>query len=181
MNDTYVTIRGWIGGEPKYFSNSNDDDTASHATFFRVGVTPRYYSRREEKFTDGVTTWYSVRCYGKLAMNAAVSLKTGVPVLVRGRLTTRLWKDKQGEEHSELAITADSVGLELSNGIANYARRIDVAVTPDAGEPGWQGIETTDTDATDLAEQDACDLDMAPGFEDDPIDEEVMAELVDTY
>lgn len=150
MNDTHVTIRGWIGGEPRMFSNrTNGSGTDSNraTTIFRVGVTPRYFSRHDNQFTDGVTTWYSVRCYGALATNASLSLKKGMPVIVRGRLTTRLWIDKSGEQQREMSIIADSVGVELSSGIASYGKRSDAVVQPQPGEPGWTGESENATPA----------------------------------
>mgnify|MGYP002737251623 CR=1 FL=1 len=141
MNDTHVTIRGWIGGEPKLFDKRSAGENPNRATtIFRVGVTPRYFNRFENQYTDGATTWYSVRCYGALAKNAAMSLSKGMPVMVRGRLTTRLWMDKSGNQNSELAIIADSVGVELSNGIVDYTKRSDRVLKPQPGEPGWTDV-----------------------------------------
>ncbi|MDP9806869.1 single-strand DNA-binding protein [Trueperella bonasi] len=145
MNNTYVTIRGWIGGEPKLFSNNDtksEGEATRATTIFRVGVTPRYFNRHEGRYTDGVTTWYAVRCYGALATNASLSLKKGMPVIVRGRLVTRLWNDRDQVQQRELSIIADSVGVELSNGIVNYVRRADMTLPPQPGEPGWAGDDS---------------------------------------
>ena len=130
MNDTHVTIRGWIGGEPKLFDK--DGETAFEAELHQSAKCSDSLSR--------LTTWYSVRCYGALAKNAAMSLSKGMPVMVRGRLTTRLWMDKSGNQNSELAIIADSVGVELSNGIVDYTKRSDRVLKPQPGEPGWTDV-----------------------------------------
>ncbi|VEI12743.1 single-stranded DNA-binding protein [Trueperella bialowiezensis] len=137
MNDTHVTIRGWIGGSPRMFTNTASDGTETYTTIFRVGVTPRHYDRRNGQYTDGVTMWYSIRCYGQTAKNAAMSLSTGNPVIVRGRLVTRLWVDRDGVQRSELTIYADSVGVELSTGLVNYTKRHEIPADLQPGEPGW--------------------------------------------
>ncbi|WP_270975169.1 single-stranded DNA-binding protein [Trueperella sp.] len=135
MNDTIVTIRGWVGGAPRYFPP--DENGAGAATIVNVGVTPRYFSRAHSEFRKGVTTWYSVRCYGSLAKNAATSLHKGTPVLVRGRLTQRMWADRDGVARTSLVIHADSVGVEISTGMANFVKIMN---TPPAapGDEQWR-------------------------------------------
>ncbi len=174
MNDTHVTIRGWIGGAPRMFSNTangSGDGQNRPTTIFRVGVTPRYFSRQTATYTDGVTTWYSVRCYGSLAKNAAFSLRTGMPVLVRGRLTSRLWTDKDGIQQRELSIMADSVGVELSNGLVNYSKHSDKVLESQPGEPGWMegdhdGVVPDGLSDEDLEELADADLDQCDDEED---------------
>ena len=138
MNDTHVTIRGWIGGEPRMFSNrTNGSGTDSNraTTIFRVGVTPRYFSRHDNQFTDGVTTWYSVRCYGDLAENVSRSIHKGSPVLIRGRLSPRTWTDKDGRTRTDYAIAADSVAIDLNTGWATFVRTRKQSLEPIEGEP----------------------------------------------
>lgn len=124
MNDTMVTIRGWVGSAPRFYEEKTQEDgtTFRAATLFNVGVTPRYYSRAREEYYDGVTTWYSVRCRGTLAENAARSLSRGTPVLVRGKLTSRTYADKDGVARTAFDLHADSIGVEISTGMANFAR-----------------------------------------------------------
>ena len=120
MNDTIVTIRGWVGGVPRHYDPEGNE--AMPVTFLNVGVTPRYYSRVHSEYKEGVTTWYSVRCYGRLAKNAAGCLSKGTPVLVRGRLSQREWVDASGVVHSSFDVNADSIGVEISTGVANYVK-----------------------------------------------------------
>ncbi|USR79807.1 single-stranded DNA-binding protein [Arcanobacterium pinnipediorum] len=138
-NETYVTIKGYAGGNPTVFTNSTDRDTGevfeTKTTVIRVGVTSRYYSRAEQEYKDGPTAWYSVRTYGALAGNVALSVTKGSPVIVRGRLVVRHYEDKTGALRSENIIIADSCGIELSTGSAVFQKTSAVPLQPVAGEP----------------------------------------------
>ncbi|MDO4888023.1 MAG: single-stranded DNA-binding protein [Actinomycetaceae bacterium] len=131
-NETYVTVRGFVGADPMVFSNGGGGRTA----IVRVGVTPRSRNRQTQQYEDGPTAWYSVRCFGDLADNVAQTIRTGAPVLVRGRLTQRTWQGRDGVERVEMAIIADSLGLELSTVAATYAksRRAAAAQQRDSGQ-----------------------------------------------
>lgn len=118
VNETYVTIRGYAGGDPVVFVN----DAGRASAFVRVGVTHRIYDRVNKRYSDGVTVWYSVRTYGELATNVASSVTKGTPVLARGRLSQRVWTDSGGLEHAENCVFADSFGIELTTGIAQFSK-----------------------------------------------------------
>ena len=130
VNDTVVTVRGWVGAEPRLYANtdaaSGNDISVSSATF-SLGVTPRNWNRRENRFMDGPTSWYSIRCYGALAQNVHQSVHKGAPLLVRGRIGTRQYTDKQGVSRTLQVVFADSVAIDLNNVVANYHKPSVVA------------------------------------------------------
>lgn len=130
-NETYLTIRGFVGADPTVFHND-----ATHTTaVIRVGVTARNFDRRTGLFADGVTAWYSVRCYGELATNVTRSVKRGTPVIVRGRLSPRQWTDKEGTIKTDNVVVADSVGIDLNTGWASFVRARKDSLEPVEGEP----------------------------------------------
>ncbi|HUN90611.1 MAG TPA: single-stranded DNA-binding protein [Burkholderiaceae bacterium] len=57
--------------------------------------------RREE------TEWHRVAFYGRLAEIAGEYLRKGSQVYIEGRLRTRKWQDKEGQERYTTEITAD--------------------------------------------------------------------------
>lgn len=118
VNETYVTIRGYAGGDPAVFVS----EAGRTSAYVRVGVTHRIYDRANKRYSDGVTVWYSVRTYGELATNVASSVAKGTPVLARGRLSQRVWTDSNGVEHAENCVFADSLGVELSTGMAQFTK-----------------------------------------------------------
>jgi len=57
------------------------------------------------------TEWHSVVFYDRLAEIAGEYLKKGRPVYVEGRLKTRKWQDKEGQERYTTEIIAESMQL----------------------------------------------------------------------
>jgi single-strand DNA-binding protein len=62
----------------------------------------------------------------------------GEPVLVRGKFKTSTYEDKDGRPRTETRITADTVGHDLSRGVANYIRHRPNQATADADATGEQ-------------------------------------------
>ena len=117
MTDTLVTLRGWVGGDVT-FRTPKDISVAS----FRVGCTPRV--KRNGTWEDGETTWYSVTAWRALAENVRDSVHRGEPVIVHGRLRTRLWSPGQGEpDRNVLEVEATLVGHDLSRGTTAFLKR----------------------------------------------------------
>lgn len=115
MSDTYVTLHGWVGSDVTY----RDPQGISVANF-RVASTPRL--KREGKWVDGETTWYSVTVWRHLAENLRSSVRKGDAVVVHGRLRTDTWKREDGELNSSLQIEASLVGHDLTRGTSLFTR-----------------------------------------------------------
>jgi single-strand DNA-binding protein len=116
MTDTLVTLHGWVGGDVT-FRTPKDISVAS----FRVACTPRV--RREGKWEDGDTTWYSITAWRTLAENIRESVHRGEAVVVHGRLRTRTWTREDGVEASSLEVEAILVGHDLSRGTSAFLKR----------------------------------------------------------
>lgn len=179
-NETQVCVRGWSADRPTTFDEVVDEKTAEvtrpNATIVRVGVTASYFSRAEGKYVDGVTNWYSVRTYGRLASNVASCVGKGVPLLVRGRLVPRTYQSKDGTEMVEQTIIADSVAIDLNNGTANYVKAATYALEPVEGERTYGNGDDKDGDGGDGWSSDA-GLTAVEGADDGA---EVDAETPDT-
>lgn len=141
-NETTISVRGWAGNEPVVYTNSDatHDERAKISTaVVNVGVTPRVFNKKTGQFEDGNTMWYSVRCYGALARHVSMCVHKGTPLLVRGRLVTRTYVDKENVSRTSHIIMADSVGIDLNNGIASYAKLSQSQLLPVPGEPNhWE-------------------------------------------
>jgi single-strand DNA-binding protein len=57
------------------------------------------------------TEWHRVAFFGRLAEIAGEYLKKGRPVYVEGRLRTRKWQDKEGQDRYTTEIVADNMQL----------------------------------------------------------------------
>ena len=86
MNDTIVTLQGYVGGTPK-LRTAGDTVVAS----FRLGSTPRHYHRTTETWVDDQTQWFTVSAWRGLGDNCEASLQRGDAVVVQGRLRLSTW------------------------------------------------------------------------------------------
>jgi len=57
------------------------------------------------------TEWHRIAFFGKLAEIAGEYLKKGSPVYVEGRIRTRKWQDKEGQDRYTTEIMADAMQL----------------------------------------------------------------------
>jgi single-strand DNA-binding protein len=148
--DNQITLRGFLTAEPKYHQTRQH---GTPVTEIRIGSTPRRLDRETGEWVDLPTSYYTVRCWRRLAINAVGSLHKGDMVVVRGRFYMRSWTDSQERQRSVLEIEADSLGHDLAHGWTHYMRgaRQHFAEAPagDGGELARQGAEpvTGDGDA----------------------------------
>jgi single-strand DNA-binding protein len=57
------------------------------------------------------TEWHKVAFFGRLAEIAGEYLKKGRPVYVEGRLRTRKWQDKEGQDRYTTEIVAENMQM----------------------------------------------------------------------
>lgn len=130
--DAIITVAGNLGTEVDF----QPYDNFCRASF-RMACTPRI--RRGNDWVDGNTTWINVECTNRIAENARDSLCKGDPVVVTGRLRTRVW-EAEGTRHERLVVEAAAIGHDLSRGTSTFARsqavdRPDPASQPSEPEP----------------------------------------------
>jgi single-strand DNA-binding protein len=114
----YAEIVGFVAREPNLKQINGGPAVAN----LRVGATTRFLDKATGEWRDSDTSYFTVICWRKLAHNADISLRKGDPVLVRGRLRTRSFTDKQGRLRAEVEIVADHIGHDLSRGTSRYTR-----------------------------------------------------------
>jgi single-strand DNA-binding protein len=127
MNESYVTLQGWVGGEVDLRPVA-DTQCAS----FRVGSTPRYH--RNGTWVDGTTSWFTVNCWRGLARNVRDSIKRGDPVVVHGRVRVDTWEREDKSTGVKWVIDATFVGHDLNRGTSGFVKT--ARSVPDPHEPG---------------------------------------------
>ena len=80
--DNTITVRGYVTAEPKMWQRTPEQ---SPVATIRVGSTPRKLNRETGEWQDGETSYYTVKCWRKLAENVHGSLRKGDMVIVRGQ------------------------------------------------------------------------------------------------
>lgn len=121
--DNQITLRGYVTAEPKFWQNS---PTQAPVAEIRIGSTPRRLNRETGEWLDGDTSYYTVKCWRRLAVNVASCLRKGDMVLIRGKVVTRTWLDDQQRSRSQMQVEADSVGHDLSFGWSHFNRGVQV-------------------------------------------------------
>jgi single-strand DNA-binding protein len=117
--DNQITLRGFVTAEPKFRQTAQ---TAIPVTEIRVGSTPRRLNRETGEWQDQPTSYYTVKCWRRLAINASSSLHKGDMVVVRGRFYMREWTDSEQRPRASLEIEADSLGHDLAYGWSHFLR-----------------------------------------------------------
>ena len=117
MNETMVTLQGWLGSDVTV-RQAGDTTVAS----FRVACTPRRYQRKTDEWVDADTQWYTVNAWRGLAENCDRSLRRGDPVVVHGSLNAQTWTNKAGIEVTSFEVEAVLVGHDLARGTSQFTR-----------------------------------------------------------
>jgi single-strand DNA-binding protein len=146
--DNHITLRGYLTMEPKLYQKT---PAATPITEIRVGSTPRRLNRETGEWHDAPASYYTVKCWRRLAINAASSLHKGDMVVVRGRFYMSHWVDSQQRPQSRLEIEADSLGHDLSYGWSHFLRgtrsQSDRATGVNTGEAARQDVGSASPDA----------------------------------
>ena len=117
MNETLVTIVGNVATEPE----TQVTATGVSVTRFRLATTSRRFDAERGAWTDGPTSFYTVRAWRALAGNIKESVCLGEPLVVQGRL--RIREDEvDGRRFVAAEIDAQSLGHDLSRGVARFTR-----------------------------------------------------------
>jgi single-strand DNA-binding protein len=148
--DNHITLRGYLTAEPTLHQKTA---TATPVTEIRVGSTPRRLNRETGEWQDAPTSYFRIKCWRRLAINAASSLHKGDMVVVRGRFYMSNWVDSQQRPRSTLEIEADSLGHDLAYGWSHYLRgtrsQSERADGVNAGEMARQDVGPANADVGD--------------------------------
>lgn len=137
MNDTQITLTGWIGGPVTLRELGDGRQVAS----FRVACTPSRF--RDGEWVKGTTSWHTVKAWNRLAGHVAQSLASGDPVVVQGRLVADVW-EREGRPQTSYEVVATAVGHDLSHGTTTFAKPVPVEARGDqpvaepVGQPAGQ-------------------------------------------
>jgi single-strand DNA-binding protein len=118
FNGATVTLAGYVATEPNYRTINDKTPIVS----MRVAWTSRFIDRETGEWRDGRTSFANVNCWRKLANNVAPSLRKGEAIVLTGRLQVRDYDDRDGKRRIAVDIDADSIGHDLSRGVAHFQR-----------------------------------------------------------
>jgi single-strand DNA-binding protein len=132
-----VILVGNLGADPETRYMPNGDAVAN----VRLATTESWKDKASGEKRE-ITEWHRVVFYRKLAEIVGQYLKKGSAVYVEGRIRTRKWQDKEGQERYTTEIEANEMqmlggrsgGGAPSGGEAEYGGSM-----PSSGAPGGSG------------------------------------------
>ncbi|MFL6142481.1 MAG: single-stranded DNA-binding protein [Labedaea sp.] len=109
MFETYLTVVGRVITDVNVRVTQNGDKLC----YFRVASNERRYNKDTQEWEDGSHLYVQVKCWRKLAENAAQSLARGDNVVLWGRLFVDEY-EASGERRSMLVLDAKAIGPNLA-------------------------------------------------------------------
>ena len=156
-----VILVGNLGRDPEVRYMPNGDAVANYS----IATTETWKDKngmRQEK-----TEWHNIVMYRRLAEIAGEYLKKGSSVYIEGRLQTRKWQDKQGNDRYTTEIIADQ--LQMLGG-----RNGGGAGQPPAQDPGGAAHPQQQTPAAaDATPPPPSRQEPAPGGSFDDLDDDI--------
>ena len=110
-----VILVGNLGRDPETRYTTSGDAV----TNIRVATTDTWKDKNGEK--QERTEWHTVVFFGRQAEIAGEYLKKGKQVYIEGRLQTRKWQDKEGQDRYTTEIVADRMQMLGSREGSNAA------------------------------------------------------------
>ncbi len=100
-----VILVGNLGRDPEMRYMPNGEAVCN----FSIATTDNWKDKNGQK--QERTEWHNIVMYRKLAEIAGEYLKKGRPVYVEGRLQTRKWQTKEGQDRYTTEIIADQMQM----------------------------------------------------------------------
>ena len=100
-----VILMGNLGRDPEVRFMPNGDAVCN----FSIATTDSWKDKAGEK--QEKTEWHNIVMYRRLAEIAGEYLKKGRPVYLEGRLQTRKWQTKEGQDRYTTEVIADSMQM----------------------------------------------------------------------
>ena len=101
-----VIIVGNLGQDP----DTRYMPSGAAVTNLRIATSESWKDKQTGEQNER-TEWHSVAMFGRLAEIAAEYLRKGSQVYIEGRLRTRKWQDKQGNDRYTTEIVADEMQM----------------------------------------------------------------------
>ena len=99
-----VTLIGNLGADPEYRELGENNGVVN----LRIATSFKRYNKETEERTEE-TEWHNVAAVGGLAKTCNQYLSKGRQLYVEGRIQTRKWQDKEGNDRYSTEIIAKEI------------------------------------------------------------------------
>lgn len=118
QGDTPITVVGNIVADPELRFTPAGAAVAN----FRIASTPRRFNSQTNQWEDGEAMFLTCNVWRQAAENVAQTLTKGMRAIVTGRLKSRSFQTREGENRTVFEIDVDEVGPSLRYATAQVAR-----------------------------------------------------------
>ena len=101
-----VILVGHLGADPE----TRYMPSGGAVTNFRI-ATSEQWKDKESGEKQERTEWHSIAIFGRLAEIAAEYLRKGAPVYIEGKLRTRKWQDRDGNDRWTTEVVAHEMQM----------------------------------------------------------------------
>lgn len=122
-----VILIGNLGADPELRSFPNGDRVCN----LRLATTDSWKDKVTGEKRES-TEWHRVVLYRKLAEIAGQYLRKGSQIYVEGRIRTRKWKDKDGQDRYSTEIEADEMTM-----LGGKGQGVAPVSNPSPNNDGW--------------------------------------------
>ena len=119
----FTTMTGRLTADPELRYTASGTPVAS----FRMAENDSKYNEQTREWETASTLFLTVNAWERLAESVANCLHKGDAVMVTGKLATRQWQDKDGNNRSTIEMTArdirQTMHLPRADGTGGYSGR----------------------------------------------------------
>ena len=108
-NEPVITVIGNLTTDPTIRFTQKGDAVAN----FTVASTPRTFDSTKNQWVDGEPLFMNCTAWRNLAQNIADSLTKGTRVIVTGRLKSRSYQDRDGNNRRSVEVEVEEAGASL--------------------------------------------------------------------
>ncbi len=101
-----VTLIGNLGADPEVRYTQNSEAIAT----IRIATTETHKDKSSGERKE-ITEWHRIVFFNRLAEVVGEYLKKGLPIYVEGRIQTRKWQDKAGQDRYVVEIIASEMQM----------------------------------------------------------------------
>ncbi|MGO3141704.1 MAG: single-stranded DNA-binding protein, partial [Galactobacter sp.] len=116
--ETIITVVGNLTGDAELRFTPSGAAVAN----FTIASTPRTFDRQTNEFKDGETLFLRSSVWREAAENVAETLTKGMRVIAQGRLVSRSFQTKEGENRTVMELQVEEIGPSLRYASANVTR-----------------------------------------------------------
>jgi single-strand DNA-binding protein len=138
-----VILIGHLGADPETRAMPSGTTVAN----IRMATTESFKDKSGE--WQERTEWHNVALFGRLGEVAGEYLRKGSQVYIEGRLRTRKWQDKQGNDRYSTEIVANDMQMLGGRGGGTGAREGAAAEPRESREQAEPVTSSTERDAFD--------------------------------